>query len=173
MGAMAGETTRSVLREFLRNSEGGLRVLLGGSFRVRIGNTQTSRHTFLPRVKTGTKWRFVARMSTKESPGRYGGKRFIKTSSRRISTMAVRFMASDSSVARPVAVRPRIRQVDVNAKWSDQFSERGLNSVAAFPVFGSTAEVRADFRSEQVTHAKARLASSVGPCCERGNTWST
>ena len=41
------------------------------------------------------------------------------------------------------------------------------------PVFGSVAVVRAALRSEQVTQARARFANSVGPPCERGETWST
>lgn len=138
-------------------------------FPVPFGNKQTSKHTFFrhERMPRGEECR------RNPNAGRYSGKRFSRTSSRRISTMAVRFMPRASMVARPVSVRPRTFQVAVNAKWSDQSSVRGLNSDAVCPVFGSTADVRADLRSEQATQARARFVSSVGPPCDRGETWST
>ena len=52
--------------------------------------------------------------------------------------------------------RARLFAINVFSKFSSdvgQWSVRGLNRIAVLPVYGSTEEVRADLRSEQVTHA--------------------
>jgi hypothetical protein len=76
-------------------------------------------------------------------------------------TMAGRFMASNSKVARPMGVRACNFPESENAKWSAQRSLRGLNRRTSSLVSGSTAWVRAAFLSEHVTHANARFSGVV------------
>lgn len=76
--------------------------------------------------------------------------------------MRGRFIDWASTVARPVAVKPK-RSTPSQRKWSLHLSRLGLKRGAALPVSGSWAATRAALRREQETHASARLLAAVLP----------
>jgi hypothetical protein len=82
-----------------------------------------------------------------------------------------RFIAKAAIVARPVCVSPT-KELPSQRKWLAHSHILGLNMGTFCPVSGSIASVRAAFRKEHETHAKAKLSDSVEPPNERGTTWS-
>ena len=54
-------------------------------------------------------------------------------------------------------------QLAVTSKVASQVVVRGSNNRVSSPLAGSTALIRAPFRSEQETHASARFSKVVGP----------
>lgn len=71
-------------------------------------------------------------------------------------------MFTASTVARPTAVRPMTVTL-FHRKWSVHTSLRGLKMGARRRVSGLIASSRDAFRSEQETHARARLSGSDSP----------
>ena len=103
------------------------------------------------------------------NPKHYTGNSPMRANSRRIATMASRFMPRALTVARPLLVRPRSRNVFVKRKWLCHLSRRGLNNSTSFPVRESLARIRAAFLSEHDTQASARFSDFVSPPAESGS----